>query len=114
MKLEEAGAPGTPSRVLGAGSVDGIATAAEALVTPAIHNTWQGPPSPKGPGGRSRKAAGIKKEEAVEEDGPGQLQGAGQPTGQEAGRSSPGFYAFPTLQQLSAATEEELRADGFG
>jgi hypothetical protein len=24
------------------------------------------------------------------------------------------FYAFPTLQQLSAATEEALRADGFG
>jgi 3-methyladenine DNA glycosylase/8-oxoguanine DNA glycosylase len=24
------------------------------------------------------------------------------------------FYAFPTLEQLSLATEEELRAAGFG
>jgi len=26
----------------------------------------------------------------------------------------PSFFAFPTLEQLSAATEEALRADGFG
>jgi len=24
------------------------------------------------------------------------------------------LYAFPTLEQLAAATEEQLRADGFG
>jgi N-glycosylase/DNA lyase len=27
---------------------------------------------------------------------------------------APLFYAFPTLEQLAAATEEELRAAGFG
>lgn len=33
-----------------------------------------------------------------------------------SGKQAPGLelYAFPTLEQLAAATEEELRADGFG
>ena len=31
-----------------------------------------------------------------------------------ASSSMPSFYAFPTLQQLAAATEDELRASGFG
>ena len=33
-----------------------------------------------------------------------------------SGKQQPGLelYAFPTLEQLAAATEEDLRADGFG
>jgi 3-methyladenine DNA glycosylase/8-oxoguanine DNA glycosylase len=42
-----------------------------------------------------------------------------QPAGMAAEGSSSGqqqlsFYAFPTLEQLSRASEEELRRDGFG
>lgn len=32
----------------------------------------------------------------------------------KAGEGLPSFYAFPTLEQLAAATEDALRADGFG
>ena len=34
--------------------------------------------------------------------------------GGEGGPLGLAFYAFPTLEQLSEATEEHLRAEGFG
>ncbi len=44
-------------------------------------------------------------------------EGACEPSSTTAGGTAAGglsYYAFPTLEQLSAATEEELRAAGFG
>lgn len=44
-------------------------------------------------------------------------EGACEPSSTTAGGTAAGglsYYAFPTLEQLSVATEEELRAAGFG
>ncbi|KAI7841954.1 hypothetical protein COHA_004481 [Chlorella ohadii] len=44
------------------------------------------------------------------------VDGGAAAAGGGSGKQQPGLelYAFPTLEQLAAATEEELRADGFG
>jgi hypothetical protein len=50
-----------------------------------------------------------------EQQGLQQQQPLGQPQPQQqAGQELPSFYTFPTVEQLAAATEEALRADGFG
>ncbi len=61
-----------------------------------------------------KEAGGVDAAEAaakVEEDGTG---APASDKGEGVGADGLSFYAFPTLEQLEAATEEELRAAGFG
>lgn len=68
------------------------------------------------PSSRQGRGAGIKKEEDEQDESqpvltpaPSSVQEA-----EPAVSEVTAFYTFPTLQQLQLATEEELRAAGFG
>jgi hypothetical protein len=82
-----------------------------------------GTPGAAGPGYPSQQAAQQQQQQQELrslplpfcQQEPQQLGGHWQQQAAEGpDQGSPSFYAFPTLEQLSAATEEALRADGFG
>lgn len=121
----------TSAQAAGAGAGAALARAAVAAATgvgayaikpetaTSVKSEAAGAPASP-PATTKRQSSGPHQNSVADAQTPGTPAGAtvagqGEAVG-TGGKATPGlsFYAFPSLEQLAAATEEELRAMGFG